>query len=1293
MPWKNPAIRRRVLFAAGATVGLALVVALLSFALPGFLSRGYDQKSLSFLKGQALKVHREFAGIIASLESRKKQFARPLLPADPAKYFAIFKSAGLDPDNDGIALGNGDGILEIWYGNVVNLADLVSADSFQELKKQGAAFLVKNKASVYLAAVQPLEPNGSLLVHFKLLAVIPQFQSSYILAFDALSLAVQSTFDADYYDFQEEVSGFEKVFARNKDEIIGHPRQPNEIQTLFFPLRNQANRIVATVTLTSPSLTSKVTEIRENLRLVFFLLLAAALLMGLVYFWTAPGFLAGREVAPGVLIVLLCFGLRSIAFPLSGLERIESLRIFSPSIAGFSSLGKLTGSPADIVLSGLLVFALSLVLAVYGRRLFRRDPAERPPGILTALGIPAAALAAGGLLLAQELVKRLVFNSNLSLLRWALNPSFLALHLGLLLFLAAMLLLTAQAFRLAALYSRNLWLSYGCLVLGAGAVLIAAGAGRTPFFLALDLGLLSWAFAVAFVPELLARREVAFLGLVLAAIWMSGLLGNLTTFRTHKLLETTLRRTILSQETWGNFLMEQSFPDLDREQRSIVAFFKNPVDQSFAHTLWQRSLVAKFNWYSSLEVRDAEGNILSRFSLNVPKFYGRPPELEPSESWAVVQQSMDFIGKQKEFLVGYKDWRDEGHYLGRLILQVSLDPEMLPFLYSANPYFEALRTDPMPSLNQIDFGCAIYDLNGRPLFNPQKLTSGLPLLDLGRLAAPDAAFWSEFRERGTSYDSYFFRSDDKIYSLFAPRRDLKTRAVDFLRLFFFDLAVIVAVLLLNALAAGKARLKRPLWSFSNRVYAAFFAVALVPLLMYTYFTRNLFDRIFAQRYVEDAAIHASYAQGLMEAFLIIQGTAAGTTEVSPHLAPSEDLALWISSTLSNDINLYSDAMLLASSRREFFDNGLLPDLLDGEVFESLMYGKKPFTMKRTAIGGYSFQTLTVPYEFKDTTLFISLPFPFEQQETARATREIVDFLVLISAFFMVLVILFARGIRSMIIVPVRKLLAGTREVGLGNLEVTIEHRSHDEMMTLIDGFNTMTKNLKTHEQELAEMSKKVAWTEMARKVAHEIKNPLTPIQLSAEHVLKVYEDRKGDFDETLKESMSYIISEVENLRRIAQEFMEISRDTALHKGPLELRDVLDETLRPYRKLLSERIRFRVVYEGPEFRSRGDAAKLRTAFRNIIANAIEAISRKGEIAITVGRRDRRLTVAIRDSGPGMSKETLDRIFDPYFSTKDSGTGLGLPIAKKIIEEHGGTIRVEGEPGKGTTVTVELPGEEE
>jgi signal transduction histidine kinase len=1289
MDGKHSGRRRALLAGCAGAAALALVVALLSLTLPRLIARNYDQKSLASLKNESQAVQREFARVLAALESRKSRFAAAPLPADPEVYFSLFKKSGLDTGSEGVALTNGDGNPVIWYGNVLSLFDLVPADSFKILKTQSAAFLIRSKSSVYLVSLEPRGADGSLLAHFKLLAFIPLFQSSYILESHALQPAFRSEFDIDYWDFKQDVSGFEKLFARHNDRFAGQPRRENEIQTLFFPLRNEAGRILATVTLSSPSLTSKLTRVRESLWLVLFLLLAAGALIGIVYLWTSPGFLEGRAIVPGMAILLLLGGLRFIAFPIGRLEPVRSLALFSPAVAGFRSLWNLTQSPADILLTSLAAFAISAWLAVYGNRLFRAGTRKPWPFLAPGLHLLAGAMAAGGLVLFLNVLKRLVFNSDVSLIRWTPNGPFLVLQLSLLLFLATLLLVISLAFRLAALHAGNRWAGYLFMAVTAGVILFAAGGSRSAVLLVLHLALLSWVYAAVSAPDVLKRREAVVAGIILAALWTSWSLDRLTAMKTLSLMETTLKRTILNQEAWGDFLMEQSFPDIDRNQRPITAFFKNPppAGNDFAHALWQKSLVAKFNWYSSLELRDAEGNSLSWFSLNVPKFSIKPPELSRSENWTVVRQSLKFIGKEKEFLIGYRDWSDETHYLGRLILYVSLDPEMLPFLYSANPYFEVLRTDPMPSLSQFDIGCAIYDLEGRPLFNPQKLISGIPAEDLNRLAVPGRSFWGRFEDKGTTYAAYLFRAQDRHCVLFTPLKKVKTRTVEFLRLFFFDLAAVAAVLVFLAVLAGKARLTRPFWSFSNRVYAAFLAVALIPLLMYTVFTRSLFDRVFTERFVEDAAIHASYAQSLMEAFLIV-----GDTNVSPYLAPTADLALWVSSTLSNDVNLYQDAILQASSRLEFFDSGLLPDLLDGEAYEGLVYEKKPFFTKRTSVGGYSFQTLTVPYEFHDSTLFISLPFPFEQEEVARATREIVEFLVLLAAFFSVLVILFSRGIRSMIIVPVRKLLAGTREVGLGNLEVRIDHKSSDEMMTLIEGFNTMIKNLKAHEQELAEMSKKVAWTEMARKVAHEIKNPLTPIQLSAEHVLKVYEDKKGDFDRALKESMSYIISEVDNLRRIAQEFMEISRDTTVRKDPLDLAEVLEDTLRPYRKLLSERIRFKVVYAGRDFRTRGDAAKLKTALRNVVANAVEAISQKGEVAVTMARDGLRLRIAIRDTGPGMSRETIERIFDPYFSTKDSGTGLGLPIAKKIIEEHGGTIQVASEPGAGTTVTMDIPVEE-
>jgi signal transduction histidine kinase len=1275
--------RDTLLAGSGAAVVLSLVIVALSLALPRFLSREYDAKSLVSLRKEAQGTRQRFASLVAALEAREARFDRTSPAASAEDFFALFRESGLDPVTEGVALINKDDLLEVWFGNVLSLIDQVEREDIEARKRDGSSFLIRSKASVYLVALQPLGENGPALAHFMRLAFIPQIESSYIHESHALGPAFRADYDIDYWDFREDVEGFEKFFRRHDDEFPGQPRQKNEIQTLFFPLRNEKGRIMATVTLASPSLTSKLSRVREDLRLVLLLVLLAGGLSALAFVWSSPDFRRGRDLPSALLGAALLVSLRLVALPLGNLEIVQSLRCFKPSVAGFTSWGGLTQSPADILLTSFLALGLAATLAVYGLKPAREKTARVPGSLAAARLVLAAGLAATGIFVAKRLFHDVVFNSNLSLLRWDLDLPRLGLQLGLFIFLVALLLVLAVAFRMAGRDARVARLA--AVAVGPAAAAGALfGADGSLLLAVASAALAGWLFVVVAWPGAFRRREVWFVGLALTAFWMSLSLDSLTAGRTRQLLETTVAHTILTQETWGNFLIEESFPGLDRNERQIISFFKDPEDPDFAHALWEKSPVAKSNWYSSLEVRDAEGNTLSRFSLNVPKVLGGPPELEPAEGWTIVPYSLTFIGKEKAFLLGYKDYYDGDVRLGRVILYVSLDPEMLPFLYSANPYFEVLRTDSLPSLNQFDFGCEIFNFEGQALFNPRKLTEGLSAGDLDRLRASSRPFWSRFSEGGTVYDMYLFRSEERCYSLFAPRRSFQTEAVDFLRFFFLGLAAALSVLLVATLASGGASIRKPLWSFSNRVYAAFLAVALVPLLLYTVFTRNLFDSLFTERFVEDSAVHASYAKGLMEAFLIIQGV-----EHSPYLAPSEDLALWISSTLSNDVILYGDAVLLASSRREFFDSGLLPEILDGEAYEALAYARRPYFIQRTRLGGYSFQTLTVPYEFKDTTLFISLPFPFEKEQLTKATQEIVEFLVLLSAFFGLLVILFSRGIKSMIIVPVRKLLAGTREVGLGNLEVTIEHRSHDEMMTLIDGFNTMIRNLKAHEQELAEMSKKVAWTEMARKVAHEIKNPLTPIQLSAEHVLKVYEDKRGDLDTALKESMSYIISEVENLRRIAQEFLEIARDTTLRKEPVDLRVILEETLQPYRRLLAERIRFKVVAEGSNFGTSGDAAKLKTAFRNIIANAVEAISQQGEVAVSIGRKGQVFMIAVHDSGPGMSRETIDRIFDLYFSTKDAGTGLGLPIAKKIIEEHGGAIRVASEPGKGTTVVIELP----
>ncbi|MGM0465986.1 MAG: sensor histidine kinase, partial [Acidobacteriota bacterium] len=299
-----------------------------------------------------------------------------------------------------------------------------------------------------------------------------------------------------------------------------------------------------------------------------------------------------------------------------------------------------------------------------------------------------------------------------------------------------------------------------------------------------------------------------------------------------------------------------------------------------------------------------------------------------------------------------------------------------------------------------------------------------------------------------------------------------------------------------------------------------------------------------------------------------------------------------------------------------------------------------------------------------------------------------EFLVFISFFFITAVLVLAKGIGDMILNPIQRLLSGTKEVSLGNLEVSIDYKKQDEMKTLVDGFNAMVKSLRKHQQELADITKKIAWAEMARKVAHEIKNPLTPIQLSAEHIMQVYEDNREDFKKVLKESTSYIVTEVENLRKIAQDFLETSKKASLQKETLNLKQIIKETIEPYKSILSERIQFKEKYDAEDMLFSGDKAKIKTVFRNILTNAIESIKDRGVIEIKASSTDDEISLDIRDTGSGIQKQMLENIFEPYFSTKEGGTGLGLPIAKKILEDHEGSIKASPNKPTGLKISITL-----
>jgi two-component system, NtrC family, nitrogen regulation sensor histidine kinase NtrY len=235
----------------------------------------------------------------------------------------------------------------------------------------------------------------------------------------------------------------------------------------------------------------------------------------------------------------------------------------------------------------------------------------------------------------------------------------------------------------------------------------------------------------------------------------------------------------------------------------------------------------------------------------------------------------------------------------------------------------------------------------------------------------------------------------------------------------------------------------------------------------------------------------------------------------------------------------------------------------------------------------------------------------------------------------------------------------------------------------------MAADLKRQRGELERTHRLEAWAEMARQVAHEIKNPLTPIQLNAEHLRRVHADRGEPLGPVLQECVATILHQVTLLRQIASEFSSFASSPTARPSDVEVGAMLREIIDPYRKGLSDRITFHVDIPHDLPRVHVDRTLVARSLTNIIENALHAMPSTGSVSIAARADTGAVRVRIADTGVGMDAEALARAFEPYFSTKASGTGLGLPIAKRNVELSGGTLSVASERNRGTTVEVTLP----
>jgi len=310
------------------------------------------------------------------------------------------------------------------------------------------------------------------------------------------------------------------------------------------------------------------------------------------------------------------------------------------------------------------------------------------------------------------------------------------------------------------------------------------------------------------------------------------------------------------------------------------------------------------------------------------------------------------------------------------------------------------------------------------------------------------------------------------------------------------------------------------------------------------------------------------------------------------------------------------------------------------------------------------------------------------------------FLVAVTAFFvffsfplLLLAILVAFFLSDEIMRPILSLEEATRRVAEGDYSFRILTRSRDDLGMLVDSFNSMVSELDRSRRKILQTEKVAAWQEIAQRLAHEIKNPLTPIKLSAERMLRKYEQGSEEFDKIFQRSVGSIIREVDALNELLSEFRNFSRLPEPDYQQVAIRELVADAVAGYEGYQNIHISYETIPESLIVPV--DYRQMKQVLTNLFQNALDAMNGRGEIfvhghVVRKGNSDY-CRVQVQDTGPGIDTDEQNKVFHPYFTTKRHGTGLGLSIVERIVFDHDGQIWFESERNIGTTFFIDLPTE--
>ncbi|MFZ9586622.1 MAG: ATP-binding protein [Crocinitomicaceae bacterium] len=646
--------------------------------------------------------------------------------------------------------------------------------------------------------------------------------------------------------------------------------------------------------------------------------------------------------------------------------------------------------------------------------------------------------------------------------------------------------------------------------------------------------------------------------------------------------------------------------------------------------------------------------------------YGSPSDIEPS---------MYFIPSEKmglSYLIWQKIPLDSSHLFLSIRLKSKRIPEEIGFprlLISEKA--NVLRELEEYSIAKYAEGRLIHQSGS---FNfPVKMVSFIPTSHVE----------GSFQKDG--FNHYFYRKTPKnAIILSVETKSWFDYITSFAYIFCFWGVLSIIIYLLN----GGAVIRGLHLSFAFKIQIAFVLVLVLSLLLY-----GIGSGVFVGKQYE-AYTRNNIQDKLSSIQEELRSKIKGETALSVGVDREniQNRLKKLSIVFHTDLNVYDNCgLLVASSRPKIFDLGLISEQMNPRAVSELIEKQKSSFSHLEEIGNLSFISSYLPIYSADQKVigFVNLPYFGQQQDYENQIETFVTSIINVFILLLALSVLIGLLVSNWLISPLVLLKKHMSNIQFGKENKHISYQQKDEIGAIVEAYNEKLDELQIAAQRLASTERETAWREMAQQIAHEIKNPLTPMKLSIQHLLRSYDPKKEGGAEQLNRVLHSIIDQVDGLTRMANEFSNFAK----MPEPILQRENIVEIVEKVRSLYENEDQFTFV-----FLPASDAIFVHVdrnlwiqVLVNLIQNAQQAVigTAQAQIRITIDQVDHMCIIEVSDNGCGISKDASLLIFSPHFTTKSSGSGIGLSLVKQIVEKHGGNISFTSIENQGTTFRIELP----